>query len=211
MDSLELHRGRAGDGLSDASLERWIERLNHGDDEAVERVLLACEPYLRIVVRRRLGRRLRTKIDSTDVVQSVFANVLRGFRNGNWRFAGRPQLLAFLRGIAWRRLANRYREHETGLAREQSLVETVPVSLPIAASPRPSEVAEGREFWERVLAACPPEHRRVVELRMEGYRMNEIAERTGLHEGSVRRIIYELARRLSITRRDPVGRTDESR
>jgi hypothetical protein len=36
---------------------------------------------------------------------------------------------------------------------------------------------------------------------MNGFRMGEIAARTGLHEGSVRRILYDLARRMSITRR----------
>ena len=34
--------------------------------------------------------------------------------------------------------------------------------------------------------------------------MGELAERTGMHEGSVRRILYELARRLSIVRRAAV-------
>ena len=87
------------------------------------------------------------------------------------------------------------------LDREQSLGETAPVNLPDTLTPRPSEEAQGREFWERVLQACPPAHREIVRLRMNGFRLNEIAARTGLHEGSVRRILYDLARRLSIARR----------
>jgi RNA polymerase sigma-70 factor (ECF subfamily) len=187
--------------MSDESLDQWIERLNSGDVEAVEHVLLAYEPYLRVVVRRRIGHRLRAKLDSVDVVQSVFANVLNGFRTGGWQFAGRPQLRAFLRQIAWRRLADRYQEHRKGLDREQSLSETLPFNLPDSETPRPSQVVEGREFWERVLAACPPAHREIVLLRVNGFQLGEIAERTGLHEGSVRRILYDLARRLSVPRR----------
>ena len=187
--------------MSDDSLDHWIERLNNGESEAVEHVLLAYEPYLRIAVRRRLGHRLRAKVDSMDIVQSVFANVLNGFRAGAWRFAGPPQLRAFLRRIACRRLADRYQEHRKVLGKEQSLGETAPSNLPQSDLPRPSEVAEGREFWERVLQACPPTHREIVRLRMNGFRLGEIASRTGLHEGSVRRILYELARRLSISRR----------
>jgi RNA polymerase sigma-70 factor (ECF subfamily) len=196
--------------MSEHSLDHWIARLNEGDAQAVEHVLRACEPYLRIAVRRRLSQRLRAKVDSMDIVQSVFANVLHGFRNGGWRFAGAPQLLAFLRRIAWRRLANRYQEHRNGPNREQSLFETAPRNLLPADSPRPSEVAQGREFWERVLQACPPAHREVVRLRAKGFRIGEIAARTGLHEGSVRRILYELARRLSITRRGASGAPDKS-
>jgi RNA polymerase sigma-70 factor (ECF subfamily) len=194
--------------MSEDSLDHWIERLNNGEPEAVEHVLLAYEPYLRIAVRRRIGNRLRTKVDSMDIVQSAFANVLSGFRNGGWQFAGRPQLRAFLRQIAFRRLADRYREHKA-LDREQSLGETAPRHLPRSESPRPSEVAQAHEFWERVLQACPPAHREVVRLRASGIRLSEIATRTGLHEGSVRRILYELARKLSITRRLAAGPADE--
>jgi RNA polymerase sigma-70 factor (ECF subfamily) len=187
--------------MNDQSLDQWIERLNDGDAEAVERILMAYEPYLRVVVRRKIGHRLRAKVDSVDIVQSVFANVLNGFRNGGWRFSGRPQLRAFLRQIAWRRLADRYQEHRKVLDKEQSLSDTLAFSLPEADTPRPSQVVEGREFWERVLAACPQAHREIVLLRVNGFQLNEIAERTGLHEGSVRRILYDLARRLSVPRR----------
>jgi RNA polymerase sigma-70 factor (ECF subfamily) len=196
--------------MSEDSLDHWIARLNEGDAQAVEHVLRVYEPYLRITVRRRLGRRLRAKIDSMDIVQSVFAHVLHGFRNGGWRFAGPPQLFAFLRRIARRRLADRYQEYRQDLNREQSLFEAVPGNLLLADSPRPSEVAQGREFWERVLQACPPAHREVVRLRAKGFRIGEIAARTGLHEGSVRRILYELARRLSVTRRGASGTSDAS-
>ena len=196
--------------MSDDSLNRWIGRLNDGDVEAVGPIFLAYEPYLRIAVRRRLGRRLRAKVDSGDIVQSVFADVLAGVRDGGWRFAGRSQLLAFLRRIAWRRLADHYQKHRHVLEREQSLVETAPQDLPQSALPRPSQEAQGREFWERVLPACPPAHQEIVRLRMHGFRLGEIASRTGLHEGSVRRILYDLARRLSVARRTAPPPRDES-
>lgn len=194
----------------DDSLDPWIERLNRGDSEAVERVLQSCEPSLRIAVRRRLGRRLRTKVDSMDIVQSVFAGVVPGFRNGGWRFAGRPQVMAFLRRVAWRRLADRHQEHRNALDREQSLADVPDGKIPQTPSPRPSEVAQGHEFWKRILETCPPAHQEAVRLRARGYRIGEIADRTGLHEGSVRRIFYDLARRLSIARRGEAESPDEA-
>ena len=48
---------------------------------------------------------------------------------------------------------------------------------------------------------CPPAHREMLELKRQGIPLAEIAERTGLHESSVRRILYELAKRLAATRR----------
>lgn len=195
--------------MNEDSLDRWIERLNDGDLAAVEHVFLAYEPYLRIAVRRRLSRRLRTKVDSHDIVQSVFADMLRGLRTSGWQFAGRAELQAFLRRVATRRIADRYQKHRRLLEREQSLVETLPQNLPHSTLPRPSEVAQGREFWEQVLEACPPAHHEIVRLRMNGLRMSEIADRTGLHEGSVRRILYDLARRLSVSQRSQRHRSGD--
>ena len=194
----------------DDSLDHWIDRLNGGDVEAVERVFLAYEPYLRIAVRRRLGRGLQAKLDSRDIVQSVFANVLGGVRDGAWHFEGRDQLRAFLRTIAWRRIADRFQEHAPALGREQPLDATRPNDLPRSKLPRASEVAQGREFWERILRACPPAHREVVRLRMEGLLLAEIAARTGLHEGSVRRVLYDLARKLAISRGAGAGPSAEA-
>jgi RNA polymerase sigma-70 factor (ECF subfamily) len=182
------------------SLEQCIGRLNEGKVEAIERVFRAYEPYLRMAIRRRLSPRLRSKVDSADVVQSVFADLVRGVRVGGWNFAGRSQLEALLRRIAWRRLADRYQKHGRALEREQPLDETPSQSLGDAAQARPSQEAQGREFWEGVLRACPPGHHEIIRLRMHGHKMAEIAARTGLHEGSVRRILYELARRLAIAR-----------
>ena len=195
--------------MNHESLDQWIGRLNEGDVAAVGRVFMVYERFLRIAVRRRLSPRLRSKVDSGDIVQSVFADLIRGVRDGGWHFAGRSQLEALLRRIAWRRLADRYQKHSRALEREHSLDETPSQSLGDAAQARPSQEAQGREVWERILRACPAAHHEVVRLRMSGHRMGEIAERTGLHEGSVRRILYELARRLSIVRRaaaidDPV-------
>lgn len=195
--------------LHDESLDRWIERLNDGDVEAVEHVFRAYEPYLRIAVRRRLSSKLRAKVDSGDIVQSVFADVLRGVKAGGWKFEGRPQLMGLLQRIAARRLADRYQKHGPALDREVPLGEDRDLQeFHDPAQPRPSQVAQGRESWDRVLDVCTPKQRQVVQLRREGFRMGEIAARTGLHEGSVRRILFDLARRFSAERRSESVRVD---
>ena len=77
-------------------LDELIERLNDGDVVAAERAFLAYEPYLRMAVRRQLTGPLRSKLDSMDIVQSVWADVLGRFREAGWRFADRSHLRAFL-------------------------------------------------------------------------------------------------------------------
>ena len=64
---------------------------------AAERAFLAYEPYLRMAVRRQLHGALRAKLDSVDIVQSVWADLLSGFREAGWRFNDRSHLRALPR------------------------------------------------------------------------------------------------------------------
>jgi RNA polymerase sigma-70 factor (ECF subfamily) len=182
--------------MSVQPLDLLVERLNSGSPEAVEQAFVACEPYLRAVVRRHLPDRLRVKLDSADVVQSVWVSVLHGLRQASWRFTDRAHLQALLVTVARRRLISRYRSHQAALEREQPDGPALE-DLPTPRQPRPSEVAQAAELWQRMLALCPPAHRPLLRLRRRGLSLDEIARRTGLHEGSVRRALRRLARQLA--------------
>ena len=176
-------------------LDSLLERLGDGDLQAAEQLLTAYEPYLRMVVRRYLSHRLRAKFDSADVVQSVWVHVLRGLSQSGYRFGTKADLRAFLVKVARRRLVSRYRHYRSALERELPGGETE--KLPACRQPRPSEVARAEELWRKLLALCPPAHHDVLRFRRQGLLLEEIASRTGMHEGSVRRILRQLARRLA--------------
>jgi RNA polymerase sigma factor (sigma-70 family) len=182
-------------------LDELIERLNKGDVSAAERAFQAYEPYLRMAVRRRLSGPLRTKLDSVDIVQSVWADVLSGLGASGWRFTDRSHFRAFLVKVACNRLIDRRRQYHRAIDKERSLADLTPENLPKALEPRPSEIAQGNELWTRMLEQCTPAHREILILKRQGLLLTEIAARTGLHEGSIRRILYDLARRLAVPRR----------
>ena len=54
---------------------------------------------------------------------------------------------------------------------------------------------QANDLWARMLADCPPNQREVLLLRHEGLSPLEIAERTGLHADSVRRMLREAVRK----------------
>src|SRR6266404_3388879 len=169
--------------MSSKSLDLLLEKLCSGDAAAAEQVFLAYEPYLRKVVRRQLPPRLRAKLDSVDVVQSIWADVLQGFRSAGWRFADAAHLRAFLVKATQHRFIDRIRQHEKAAKLEKSLACTDPEQLPPANQPRPSETVQADELWQRMLTLCPPPHHKVLELKRQGLTLVEIARRTGLHEG----------------------------
>ena len=72
--------------MKENSLDTLLDRLTQGDARAAEQVFLAYEPYLHMVVRRQLSSGLRAKFDSVDIVQSVWADLLTGFRDRHWTF-----------------------------------------------------------------------------------------------------------------------------
>jgi RNA polymerase sigma factor (sigma-70 family) len=179
-----------------------LEKLCQGDAAAAEQVFRTYEPCLRLVVRRHLPPRLRAKFDSIDIVQSVWADLLDGFRDAGWRFTDAAHLRAFLIRLTRNRFIDRVRQQRRSLTGEQHLPGTgLEETLP-GREFEPIAILQAKELWEQILLICPPAHREVLHMKRQGIPLREIAERTGLHPSSVRRILYDLARRLSRRRQE---------
>jgi RNA polymerase sigma-70 factor (ECF subfamily) len=192
------------------ALDVLLEKLTAGDLDAAEQVFRDYEPYIRKVVRRHLPERLRPKFDSIDVVQSVWANFLQDFRESGRRFASSDHLRNFLVLVTRHRLTDRIRRHHRAMEREEPLATAAPEDMPTSREPRPSQLAQADELWERMLALCPPEYHQLLELKRQGLSLDEIAAQTGLHEGSVRRILRKLAGRLAFQEHAAAAASDDA-
>jgi RNA polymerase sigma-70 factor (ECF subfamily) len=186
--------------MREDSLTATLEKLSHGDAAAVEQVFQIYEPYLRAVVRRQLGPQLRVKFDSVDVVQSVWADLLQGFRDGSWSFTDREQLKAFLVTATRHRFIDCIRRHEPALSHGEGATGNQRAASIPDSEPRPSQVAVAEELWQRILTQCQPAHRQLLELKRQGLPVTEIAKRTGFHKDSIHRILRNLASRLAVHR-----------
>ena len=61
-----------------------------------------------------------------------------------------------------------------------------------------------------VARLCPPAHRELLALKRQGATVAEIAVQTHLNEGSVRRILHDLAHRLARLRGDNASDTSST-
>ena len=172
--------------------------VGRGDPGAAERLYRLYRPYLLAVVRRRSAR-ARTR-ESSDVVQSVWVRVVRQLATRGLVADSEPQLRGLLAVIARRRLADRARAASRRPAPAAGAAGPAPEEPGRLA--RPSEVAVAHETWARLLELCPPEHRNLLHLRRQGLTLTEVAERAGMHDGSVRRVFRHLARAAAL-RGDP--------
>jgi RNA polymerase sigma factor (sigma-70 family) len=193
-------------------LDALLERLARGETDAAQEIFLTFGPVLRVMVRRWLTPRLRSKFDSMDVVQSVWTDVLKGYREAGWRFNDREHLRAYLAKVTYYHFINNCRRNGRVMEHERPFATggAAEGGLRPSGHPRPSEVAQADELWEKLIELCPPAHHELLELKRGGFSLAEIAARTGLHEGSVRRILYDLARRLAAARKGPPERTTSS-
>jgi RNA polymerase sigma factor (sigma-70 family) len=183
--------------MSSAVLDNLLNRLNEGDVAAAELVYQEYQPYLRMLISRRLRPALRAKFDTMDVVQSVWADLLAGIRRAGWQFPDRAHLQAFLVRLARNRFLDYCRKHRHAVAREVPLSPDSPATDVACDQPRPSEVARRDELWDRMLALSPRNHHELLRLKSQGMTFAEIGARTGFHPSSVRRIIHDLAVRVA--------------
>jgi RNA polymerase sigma factor (sigma-70 family) len=142
---------------------------------------------------------MRSRFDSSDIVQSVWSDALRGFREAGWRFTTTEQLRVFLVKMTRNRFIDRVRQHSASLDRERVIAQTGR-DRHRDGVPGPGAAVEAAELWERILALCPPEHHALLRLKRQGLSNTEIAAMTGIHAGSVRRVLRELAVRVHTER-----------
>jgi len=179
-------------------IDELLARLGRGEVAAAGDLYVAYAAYVRAVVRRRISTQLRSKFDSADVAQSVWAQVVRQIGAG-WQVDSEPELRALLAVIARRRVATRARSHKRP---GDPVSETILKEAVASRQPTPSQVVHADELWERLLLLCSPEHRDVLRLRRDGLPLAEVAARTGFHEGSIRRILRRLFREIAMNEQE---------
>ena len=153
------------------------------------------------LARRQLGGLLRHRVDPEDVVQSVYKSFL--LRHGAEMLEGEDEdgLWALLTRITLRKCADRARYHRAecrDAAREAPPSADEDVA---GREPTPDEAAALTETVERLLRGLDGDERAILELSLQGYSTQEISERLGRAERSVRRV-RERARALLERMRD---------
>ena len=148
-----------------------VRALQHGDDEARDRLFRRCLPMLTRWAHGRLPRRARDLADTDDLVQN---SLLRALNNMDRFEAGRPgALLAYLRTILFNSIREELRRSGRRAADRHDEAELADV--------RPSvlEQAIGQETldaYERALSRLTEKQRNAVILRLEfGLTYPEIA------------------------------------
>jgi RNA polymerase sigma factor (sigma-70 family) len=178
---------------SDQEFQALLARLREADDEAALEFVERYAPHVLRAVRRLLDRRLRCKLDSQDIVQSVWHSFFRHPTNLK-RFDRAAQLVGFLAKLAEHKVAEharRYLRAKRDIRREQSLAETLAAgkeALPCDTH-TPNRIAAAREQIARLLRGQPESHQEILCRRATGETIEAIAKALGLHERTIYKIL----------------------
>lgn len=189
-----------------------LDRARTGGDAARGELLEAYRPYLELLARVEIGRRLQTKVDTADLVQETFLEAHRHFDS----FRGtEAEFSRWLRAILSGRIGNVLRHYlgtqARDLRREQSLEVDLDQSSRlldrglVAVQSSPSQHVARQErglLLAQALAQLPEDYREVVILRhLEELPFGEVACRMNRSVDSVQKLwIRALARLRTLTK-----------
>jgi len=182
-----------------------VREAKSGDAEALNRLFGRYYERVRRIVRLRLGARLRTRLDSSDILQDTFAAAVTAFDRFELRDEG--SVINWLSRIAERQVlaaADHFGAQKRSAAREVPLAgphvgdETSAIGLdPSATGLAPRDAAEKAELIrliEERLAELPESYREVILLRnYAGMSWDDVARETGRPSADAARMMHAKA------------------
>lgn len=170
-----------------------------GDQAALAELTQLYEPQLRVVARTRLGPALRPYLDSVDLVQSVHRSLLIGLRGNRFDISTPHNLIALAMTIVQRKVARHWR-HLQRQRRLESGVLTGDLAQNLSSlsgcSEDPAKAAEFNDQVRHICNALDAGERRVLEMRLEGHSIAEVARSMGLDPHLLRVRLGRLRQRL---------------
>jgi len=193
---------------SDATPELLLDQARAGDGAARGRLLELYRNYLRLMARSLISQPLRVRLDASDLVQETLLKAHAEFHS----FLGltEPELVAWLRQILVRSLADQVRQHRASkrdYRREESIEvmldrSSLAIQQQLAAPVSSPSVHTSRREQGVLLAGAleklPADYREVFLLRnLERIPFDEIATRMNRSSGAVRMLWTRAIKKLS--------------
>ncbi len=173
-----------------------------GDASAQEKICKQYERQVRIVARVLLGPQLRSHLDTMDLLQSVHRSLLIGIKSDKFSIATSDKLVALACTIVRRKVARKWRK----LRRQQRHAHTTSGDvayltqiLSSITNHHTDQVAIA-QFNDQLESLCKSLHdieRKMLEMRLDGYTTDEVAEHLGMHPVAIRVRWTRLRQRLN--------------
>jgi RNA polymerase sigma factor (sigma-70 family) len=180
-----------------------VARWRDGDQRAAEQLFGLYAGRLIALAQGRLSSRLAGRVDAEDVVQSAYRSFFSGARADRFSLQHGGDLWRLLVTITLHKLSDQVDRHtadrravdvERHFASEESLVA---LGAQLATrSPSPVEAIALADELEQVMRSLEPQPRRILELRLQGHDLAEIATHVACSERTVMRVLKRVKQQL---------------
>jgi len=175
-----------------------MRRLRLGSEDAATQIYLRYAHRLRALARVQSSPDLTRCIDADEIVQSVFGSFFRRAKDGYYDVPEGEELWRLFLVIALNKIRAKgahYRaaKRDIRITTDGAWLETSP---PAAEGDDAAAMQDLQLLINEALESLPPEHREVIVLRIEGYRVEEIADRIRRSKRSVERMLQAARKRL---------------
>lgn len=182
-----------------ASDQSLLRRIRHGEEEAATQLYLRYSHRLMQLAKANTSRDLATRFDPEDVVQSVFRSFFRRASGGCYEVPEGGELWRLLLVLALNKVRALALHHR---AQKRDVSQTVGATGLEELSARQAEqCTEPVKILELViedlLQQMPPVQRQIVEFRIEGCTVAEIAERTKRSKRTIERTLQSFREQLA--------------
>jgi RNA polymerase sigma-70 factor (ECF subfamily) len=174
-----------------------MRRFRQGSEEAAAELFARYASRVRALARTKCSPNLAARIDADDIVQSVFRCFFQAARRGYYDVPAGEELWRILLVIALNKIRDA-RAFHTAAKRDVRLTargHDLGSNLNRLQGKTPNH-AFLQIVVKEALQTLPPQHRRMVELRIEGYEVGQIAQKTGRSKRSVERMLQDTRKRL---------------
>jgi len=177
--------------------QNLIAGIRTGNDEACREFWEKYGPMIERLADRNLATMIRRREGPDDVVQSACRTFFRRAQDGEFQLPNSNALWSLLCTITLNKIRQKGRFHnrkKRGMTREQTM-ETSSGSGVSQLAGKDFEGIEAVAFsdeLEHVLSRLEEEERQVVDLKLQEFTNDEIAEKIHRSERSVRRILKRL-------------------
>lgn len=184
--------------MSGDEFRDWIDGLAQGKAQAAQAI---WEQYYTRLVRfadHRLGHGRRRDIDAEDVVQSAVGSFCRGLRAGRFpRLDDELDLWKILVTITGRKVFAVWRKQKRRPVEGESAFEaTGGLAAVLGTEPTPDLAAVAVEQFQRLIDRLDDEElKKVALMKFELYTREEIAQRLGCSETTVKRACRRIRRK----------------
>jgi RNA polymerase sigma-70 factor (ECF subfamily) len=168
-----------------------------GDQDAARRLFDQYVDRLVALARGRISQRLAGRVDPEDVVQSVFRTFFIRVKAGQFTIEDQDDLTKLLVRITVHKTLRQVEFHDaakrsTNQEVRQGSADHEQLAQLLDREPTPDEANAFLDQLEHFLEKRTPFERQILELKMQGYSNEEIAQKLGTYDRKIRRVMERI-------------------